>query len=184
MSHFSPHSMVPVQFCYQFYACLLVVALFGGVSVLAIALMTLYGIGGVELVFTLCFLCFYGLIRLLLPPWYANRESMFSQQQFEFEKMQLAIETYKLEEKEEVIASCSCCPICLHDFSEGDTLTMSVICGHVFHKDCLDMWLPKSASCPYCRQDLKRRCENGDPSNINKNGAWGIFDGVFDSVYA
>jgi hypothetical protein len=182
--------MVPLQFCYQFYACLIVVALFGGVSILAVALMTLYGIGGVELIVSLCFVCFYGLARLLMPPWYNTRSSFLSSNSdvedddFYNHPKKLAVTTYILEEKEEVIWSCSCCPICLLNFKTGDSLSMGRVCGHVFHHECLGLWLPKSSTCPYCRQDLvQRRTTSSSAGEVQKPGAWGIFDGIFDSVY-
>lgn len=178
--------LVPLQFCYHCHACLIVVALFGGVSILAVALTTLYGIGGIEMIFTLCFICFYGFLRLLLPPWHATRDSFLSPSKDEgdmFDEKQLAINTYTLGENEEV-ACCSTCPICLHHFKPGETLSMGRVCGHVFHQDCLAMWLPKSSSCPYCRQDLEVKYTNTGSSEVHKTGAWGIFDGIFDSIYA
>jgi hypothetical protein len=182
MNHFTQH-MVPSQFFFQVYACIMAVAILCGVSILAVALIALYGIGGVEMLVTVCFICSYSLLRLLLPPWNATRNSLFSSSKDEgdmFEK-ELAIDTFTLEEKEEVIAPCSCCPICLHHFKTGDVLSVGRVCGHVFHHDCLAMWLPKSTSCPYCRQDLEQRCTNVGPSDVHKTGAWGIFDGIFDA---
>jgi hypothetical protein len=174
--------MFPLQLCAQFYACMVVVSLFGGIVLLVLALLTVYGMGGVELLFTLCFIGLYGLARiLLLPPWSASPYSIFSSN--EKQQKLFAVDTYTLEEHEEVTFS-SCCSICLHNFKAKDRLTMGRVCGHVFHQDCLAMWLPKSTSCPYCRHDLEDRCTSGSPSDVHKSGAWGIFDGLFDSVYA
>ena len=151
-----PSSMVPLHFCYQFYACLFVLTLFGGISVLALALMTLYEIGGVELVFALCLSCFYGLLKLMLPPWPDSNLASYQHQQQKHakgcvSKMCLAIDTYCLETK--AVASlngvdcdesssqndtsdseASCCPICLVNFSEGDFVTQGRFCGHLFHE--------------------------------------------------
>jgi hypothetical protein len=234
--------MVPLHFCYQFYACLGVLTLFGGVSVLALALMTLYEVGGVEIVFALCLACLYGLLTLLLPPWpsarHFNEEVVLShaeiaaahlyiqqhqeqehqeqvpehfqpQQPLQFQQpipsqwrmggrskrrqqRRLAIDTYQLEAKNGCHAklllpsnSSSCCPICLHNFAEGDRVTEGRHCKHVFHHDCLAIWLCKSPSCPYCRHDLEvSDSEDADKlEESHKTGIWGIFDGVLDSIY-
>ena len=106
MTHFTPHTL-PMQFCYQFYACVLLLGVMGGVSLVAVAMMTLYGIGGIELVFTLCFICVYGLLRLLLPP--AHNNSFFPSSVDEDDGKPLALDTYTLEDNEEVIGTCSCC---------------------------------------------------------------------------
>ncbi|KAJ1971974.1 hypothetical protein H4R35_004946 [Dimargaris xerosporica] len=46
------------------------------------------------------------------------------------------------------VASCS---ICLCNFQLGDE-ARKLPCSHVFHKDCIDVWLVKhSALCPICR---------------------------------
>ena len=196
-----PLSMVPLHFCYQFYACLFVLTLFGGVSILALALMTLYEVGGVELVFALCLACFYGLLKLLLPPWpmaHLMTHSEFrqhQQQQFSYDgsddnimkHKRLAIDTYTIKtDADKVLNSngtSSCCPICLHTFSAGDVVTEGRACGHVFHQDCLAIWLGKSSSCPYCRDDLELHDSDMTKEGAHKNGVWGIFDGVFDSIY-
>ncbi|KAL8562988.1 hypothetical protein ACOMHN_004680 [Nucella lapillus] len=46
------------------------------------------------------------------------------------------------------------CQICLVDFDNGDCLR-SIPCRHDFHKDCIDEWLKRNASCPICRQEVK-----------------------------
>ena len=45
------------------------------------------------------------------------------------------------------------CPICLEVFDEGQNLSMSKdkICHHVFHSECLELWLRKHDDCPCCR---------------------------------
>lgn len=45
------------------------------------------------------------------------------------------------------------CSICLDQIeSTGDTKTTP--CSHTFHTLCLDKWLKKSNSCPYCRKEV------------------------------
>lgn len=44
------------------------------------------------------------------------------------------------------------CVICLAEFEHGDELRVLPNCKHVFHKGCIDQWLPlKSLHCPLCR---------------------------------
>jgi hypothetical protein len=49
------------------------------------------------------------------------------------------------------------------------------------------MWIQKSATCPYCRQDLEKKppveeeFRNWEQRNLP--GALGIFEGVFDDFY-
>ncbi|KAI5684074.1 hypothetical protein M9H77_05302 [Catharanthus roseus] len=43
-----------------------------------------------------------------------------------------------------------CCPICLMEFDESKKILPN--CGHVFHKECIDKWIPSlSLNCPICR---------------------------------
>jgi len=46
------------------------------------------------------------------------------------------------------------CPICLEDFTEGETLRQLPSCSHLYHVDCVDKWLTtKSSLCPLCKKD-------------------------------
>jgi hypothetical protein len=47
------------------------------------------------------------------------------------------------------------CPICLHSFKQGDTLRQLDVCGHLFHRSCIDLWLLRSADCPLCKRNVK-----------------------------
>lgn len=46
------------------------------------------------------------------------------------------------------------CPICLSDFSEGESIRALPGCGHSFHKACIDLWLLRRADCPMCKADV------------------------------
>lgn len=50
--------------------------------------------------------------------------------------------------------SATSCPICLADFQPKEKISCckdSTSCKHVFHTECLHMWLFKHESCPVCR---------------------------------
>eukprot|EP00934_Nitzschia_sp_Nitz4_P006573 Nitzschia sp. Nitz4//scaffold111_size72815//7911//8426//NITZ4_005778-RA/size72815-snap-gene-0.106-mRNA-1//-1//CDS//3329533144//6563//frame0 len=93
----------------------------------------------------------------------------------------LAVEHFTLEGTEENVI-CLACAICLCNFEAGDKLSKGRVCGHVFHQECLAMWLPKSTTCPMCRQDLIQVLpeEGGD---LQKGSHWGLLDGIFESIY-
>jgi len=43
------------------------------------------------------------------------------------------------------------CSICWGKVEENTKITTQ--CNHVFHKNCLNKWLNKQQTCPYCRQE-------------------------------
>lgn len=46
------------------------------------------------------------------------------------------------------------CAICLAEFEDDDPLRLLTICYHVFHQECIDLWLKSHKTCPVCRTDL------------------------------
>ncbi|CAA3010627.1 RING-H2 finger ATL16-like [Olea europaea subsp. europaea] len=46
------------------------------------------------------------------------------------------------------------CVVCLNEFQEDEKLRIIPNCGHVFHIDCLDIWLQKNTNCPLCRTSI------------------------------
>ncbi|KAF7837487.1 RING-H2 finger protein ATL16 [Senna tora] len=46
------------------------------------------------------------------------------------------------------------CPVCLSEFREKEKLRMIPNCSHVFHIDCIDVWLQNNANCPLCRTSI------------------------------
>lgn len=63
------------------------------------------------------------------------------------------------------------CAICIDTFEPND-MVRGLICGHVFHQECLDPWLIKrKACCPMCKRDyyLKKPNEEGREENDNEN---------------
>ncbi|CAI0558765.1 unnamed protein product [Linum tenue] len=53
------------------------------------------------------------------------------------------------------ISSCSVeCAVCLNEFVEEEKLRKIPHCGHLFHIDCIDVWLQSNANCPLCRTSI------------------------------
>ncbi|XP_071690612.1 RING-H2 finger protein ATL64-like [Rutidosis leptorrhynchoides] len=46
------------------------------------------------------------------------------------------------------------CTICLSVFEEDEIGRKLPGCGHVFHVDCIDMWLHSHSTCPICRASV------------------------------
>ncbi|RWW64019.1 hypothetical protein BHE74_00028766 [Ensete ventricosum] len=46
------------------------------------------------------------------------------------------------------------CAVCLSEFADEDTLRLLPRCSHVFHVDCIDLWLDTHVTCPVCRANL------------------------------
>ena len=46
------------------------------------------------------------------------------------------------------------CAVCLGEFSDDDMIRLLTICCHVFHKECIDLWLESHKTCPVCREEL------------------------------
>jgi len=46
------------------------------------------------------------------------------------------------------------CAICLDAFQEGESVSWSSDCHHVFHHSCLDEWVTQHKHCPFCRTPM------------------------------
>ncbi|KAK6142841.1 hypothetical protein DH2020_023189 [Rehmannia glutinosa] len=60
----------------------------------------------------------------------------------------------KLPKDKSLPPSCSreICSICLADFVVGEHVKILPRCKHMFHKDCINLWMPiRSLRCPICR---------------------------------
>ncbi|CAH8357980.1 unnamed protein product [Eruca vesicaria subsp. sativa] len=56
------------------------------------------------------------------------------------------------------------CAVCLSEFEDEETLRLMPPCCHVFHADCVDVWLSDHSTCPLCRADLLGE-KGGDESS-------------------
>ncbi|CAO2045260.1 unnamed protein product [Urochloa humidicola] len=48
-------------------------------------------------------------------------------------------------------ASSVVCSVCLEDVRGGDMVRQVPACRHIFHVECIDMWLRSHRTCPMCR---------------------------------
>ncbi|KAM5573415.1 RING-H2 finger protein ATL29-like [Rosa sericea] len=47
------------------------------------------------------------------------------------------------------------CAICLVEFEDDSMLRLLTACCHVFHQECIDLWLESHKTCPFCRGNLE-----------------------------
>lgn len=59
------------------------------------------------------------------------------------------------------------CCICLNVLKEGGKVKVLPECEHVYHLECVQMWLSANPSCPLCRSSLHRFMSNNN--NINNS---------------
>jgi hypothetical protein len=45
------------------------------------------------------------------------------------------------------------CPICLDNY-QSNREVMNLDCNHVFHHDCIRLWLIENNTCPQCRENI------------------------------
>jgi hypothetical protein len=45
------------------------------------------------------------------------------------------------------------CPICLDNY-QINRVVMNLDCNHVFHHDCIKLWLQGNNTCPQCRENI------------------------------
>mmetsp|Transcript_12630 Transcript_12630/g.35514 ORF Transcript_12630/g.35514 Transcript_12630/m.35514 type:complete len:92 (-) Transcript_12630:189-464(-) len=45
------------------------------------------------------------------------------------------------------------CTVCLGDF-EGEDIVRRLPCQHLFHTNCVDIWLESTGTCPTCRGSI------------------------------
>ncbi|XP_024986916.1 RING-H2 finger protein ATL16-like [Cynara cardunculus var. scolymus] len=55
------------------------------------------------------------------------------------------------------------CAVCLVEFQHNEKLRMVPNCAHVFHIDCIDVWLQNNPNCPLCRNSISISLQNHFP---------------------
>lgn len=68
------------------------------------------------------------------------------------------------------------CAICLSEFSDDDMLRLLNACCHVFHQECIDLWLESHKTCPVCRRSLDEteKSPEKSPPQTGHNAMHGI----------
>ncbi|KAK9076564.1 hypothetical protein SSX86_004898 [Deinandra increscens subsp. villosa] len=59
------------------------------------------------------------------------------------------------------------CAICLCEFRDENVLRLLTKCYHVFHQECIDLWLGSHKSCPCCRCSLDTPINSPEKSPNN-----------------
>ncbi|XP_010509679.1 PREDICTED: E3 ubiquitin-protein ligase ATL9-like [Camelina sativa] len=67
------------------------------------------------------------------------------------------------------------CAVCLCEFEDDETLRMMPPCCHVFHTDCVDVWLSDHSTCPLCRADLFLD-QTGDDESASSSESYMVSD--------
>lgn len=132
--HYNQFTVLPLSFCYQAYAVLFLVGCAGIMSTFSLAIVTIYGMGGLELVLAMSFVMFFGFLRLLFPPWSSSLDdnaSYFTCQRRPSRTLdELAVDTFNLQPTEELISSCAKCPICLEEYRVEDEVSTTRTLSH------------------------------------------------------
>ncbi|KAK1553693.1 hypothetical protein Q3G72_002177 [Acer saccharum] len=64
---------------------------------------------------------------------------------------------------------CLECAVCLNEFEDDETLRLIPKCSHVFHPDCIDVWLASHTTCPVCRANLVPEPGENNNNNISSS---------------
>lgn len=49
------------------------------------------------------------------------------------------------------------CAVCINVVEDGEMVRLLPNCKHVFHVECIDMWLHSHSTCPLCRTEAEPR---------------------------
>ncbi|XP_062217318.1 RING-H2 finger protein ATL34-like [Phragmites australis] len=63
------------------------------------------------------------------------------------------------------------CAVCLGDVEKGETVRRLPACQHVFHRECIDLWLHAHATCPVCRSSMRPAQPERPPEVVVNIGA-------------
>ncbi|KAM0920200.1 hypothetical protein ACQ4PT_007657 [Festuca glaucescens] len=56
------------------------------------------------------------------------------------------------------------CSVCLGTVQAGEVVRMLPLCKHLYHIECIDMWLASHDNCPLCRSEVEPPEDDGQPS--------------------
>ncbi|CAM0910407.1 unnamed protein product [Alopecurus aequalis] len=55
------------------------------------------------------------------------------------------------------------CSVCLGTVLAGEMVRMLPLCKHLYHVECIDMWLASHDTCPLCRAEVEPPEDDGQP---------------------
>ncbi|KAL6876366.1 hypothetical protein ACP4OV_012938 [Aristida adscensionis] len=53
------------------------------------------------------------------------------------------------------------CSVCLGTVQDGEMVRRLPLCKHLYHVECIDMWLASHTTCPVCRADVEPAVDDG-----------------------
>ncbi|CAM0910406.1 unnamed protein product [Alopecurus aequalis] len=56
------------------------------------------------------------------------------------------------------------CSVCLDTLQAGEMLRMLPMCKHLYHVECIDMWLASHDTCPLCRAEFEPPEKDSQPA--------------------
>ena len=59
----------------------------------------------------------------------------------------------------EGISENTLCSICLNDFNQNEKVLQLPGCNHLFHRECIRLWLNTHLDCPYCRSNVREQLQ-------------------------
>ncbi len=136
---------------------------------------------------------------------YAGEEATSTDQTYYFNTKCDKCETHIIEPTTYIINentdSADVCSICLEEFVVG-FVSSKLVCGHIYHKNCIDKWFGQNPTCPLCNKsctdtidcgkcsdgkvkitfvgkvlptDLRSELQGGLLNRPKSNGAYGIW---------
>ena len=81
-----------------------------------------------------------------------------------------AAETNDINHSDESFLIDNQCVICFNEFDKGDEIGWSESCNHIFHRDCIYVWLLKHPECPCCRRKFFNIPEKDEEKSSSRVG--------------
>uniref|UniRef100_A0ACD5WU77 Uncharacterized protein n=1 Tax=Avena sativa TaxID=4498 RepID=A0ACD5WU77_AVESA len=60
------------------------------------------------------------------------------------------------------------CSVCLGTVQAGEMVRTLPLCKHLYHVECIDMWLASHDTCPLCRAEVEPPQEDGQPATATE----------------
>ena len=60
------------------------------------------------------------------------------------------------------------CSVCLGTVQAGEMVRMLPLCKHLYHVECIDMWLASHDTCPLCRAEVEPPEDDEQPARTTE----------------